>query len=181
MQIPCWGHGTKLFAAWPTVNFHFDKPRSHCPLLVCRCCFIAHQLPFCLLELSSCAAPYQQGLVCPPGRLGEGCNSTVFIHRSTHSAQLALRIDSWCLHLEQAKRKNAFKPRACSCFGWKLQEHAESFCPQVSCEQRTFPQMMFPFVYLGDAFSDLHCWLFFGPGKHFLSSLVHVKRQRSSF
>lgn len=66
MQIPCWGHRAKLFAAWPTVNFHFDKPRSHSPLPVCRCRFIAHQLPFCLLELSSCAAPYQRGLVCPP-------------------------------------------------------------------------------------------------------------------
>lgn len=73
MQIRSWGHRAKLFAAWPTVNFHFDKPRSHCSLPVCRCRFIAHQLPFCLLELSSCAAPYQRGLVCPPGRLFALC------------------------------------------------------------------------------------------------------------
>lgn len=64
MQIRCWGHGAKLFAAWPTVNFHFDKP----------CCIvfplfaIALSLPtspFCLLEPSSCAAPHQRGLVSP--------------------------------------------------------------------------------------------------------------------
>lgn len=60
---------SKAICSLTDSKFSFWQARSHCPLPVCCCRFIAHQLPFCLLELSSCAAPYQRGLVCPPGRV----------------------------------------------------------------------------------------------------------------
>lgn len=64
MQIQCQGHGTKLFAAWPTVNFHFDKP---CCIVLSLFAFALSlpTSPFCVLEPSSCAAPHQRGLVSP--------------------------------------------------------------------------------------------------------------------
>lgn len=64
MHIQCGGHGTELFAAWATVNFHFDKPS----FIVSSVFDTAHSFPtspFCLLEPSSCVAPHQQGLVSP--------------------------------------------------------------------------------------------------------------------
>lgn len=61
MQIHCGGQGAKLFAAWPSVNFHFDK--------LCWIVFylfdMALLMLFCLLEPSSCAAPHQGGPVSP--------------------------------------------------------------------------------------------------------------------
>lgn len=82
MQIRCWGHGAKLFAAWLTVNFPFWQALLHCLLPVCHCPFIAHQpllspwtiqlcspsstrpcVPLCLSVSVSCVSPSSLSLL----------------------------------------------------------------------------------------------------------------------